>query len=69
MLPPIGHDERTFRPVIVGSANSDPFPEHDDAMRELEKRFRLVLDRSRCYPYGVPDGRSDTPGPTHRSRR
>ena len=24
MLPPVGQDERTFRPVIVGVANSDP---------------------------------------------
>src|SRR4051812_2033382 len=24
MLPPVGQDERSFRPVIVGVANSDP---------------------------------------------
>ena len=69
MLPPVGQDERTFRPVIVGPANTDPFPEHGAAITELAKHFRLVLDRSRCYPYGAPDGRSSAPGSRYRSPR
>ena len=68
MLPPVSQDDRNFRPVIVGRANSDPFPEHGDAIGELGKRFRIVLDR-RCYPYGGPDGRSDTAGSRSRTIR
>ena len=69
MLPPVGQDQRTFRPVIVGPANTDPFPEHGAAITGLAKHFRLVLDRSRCYPYAVADGRSGTPGSRYRSPR
>jgi hypothetical protein len=67
MLPPVGQDQRTFRPVIVGPANTDPFPEHGAAITELAERFGLVLDRSRCYPYGVADGRSGKSGSRYRS--
>ena len=35
MLPPSGYDERTFRPVIVGPANTDPYPDHADAIEVL----------------------------------
>ena len=69
MLPPVGHDERALRPVIVGPANADPFPEHGAAITKLAEHFRLMLDRSRCYPYGVPDSRSGTPGSRHGSPR
>ncbi len=69
MLPPGGQDERTFRPVVVGHANTDPFPEHGDAIAELATQFRLVLDRNRCYPYGAGDGRSGTPGSRYRNPR
>ena len=34
MLPPLGQNERTFRPVIVGPANSDPFAEHAGRNRD-----------------------------------
>jgi len=34
MLPSVGDDEKTFRPVIVGRENSDPFPEHGDAIKD-----------------------------------
>ncbi len=50
MLPPAG-DDGGFRPIIVGFANSDPFPKHGDAIRELGEHFGLILDPSRCYPY------------------
>lgn len=51
MLPPTGRDERSFKPIIVGFANSDPFPEHRDAIRKLGERFGLKLDAAHCYPY------------------
>jgi len=51
MLPPAGQDERTFKPIIVGSGNSDPYPEHGDAIRKLGEHFGFKLDPLRCYPY------------------
>ncbi|MBV8119464.1 MAG: hypothetical protein JO081_05950 [Alphaproteobacteria bacterium] len=51
MLPPGGHDDRTFRPIIVGLANSDPYVEHADAIRALGQQFGMALERARCYPY------------------
>jgi hypothetical protein len=51
MLPPDGQDERTFRPIIVGSGNSDPYPEHGDAIAALAEHLGLTLDRARCFPY------------------
>jgi len=51
MLPPGGRDDRAFKPIIVGIANSDPFPEHGDAIRKLGEHFGIVLDPLRCYPY------------------
>ena len=53
MLPPrhAGRDVPAIDPVVVGPANSDPYPEHGEAIRTLGERFRLTLDRARCYPY------------------
>ena len=51
MLPPAGLDERAFKPIIVGSSNSDPYVEHGEAIRKLGEHFRLTLDPVRCYPY------------------
>lgn len=51
MLPPAGQDERSFKPIIVGHANSDPYPEHGPAIRKLGEHFGLTLDPGRCYPY------------------
>ena len=51
MLPPSGRDDRSFRPIIVGMANSDPYVEHADAIRALGQHYALPLDRGRCYPY------------------
>ena len=69
MLPPSGYDERTFRPVIVGRANTDPYPEHADAIKALGEHFGLVLDRSRCYPYGVGEARDAARASGYRSPR
>jgi hypothetical protein len=51
MLPPAGQDERAFRPIIVGSNNADPYPEHGDAIRTLAQHLGLTLDPGRCFPY------------------
>ena len=51
MLPPGGRDDRTFRPIIVGMANADPYVEHADAIRALGQHYGLALERGRCYPY------------------
>ena len=51
MLPPEGEDERSFKPIIVGPGNSDPYPEHGDAIRMLGEHFGFTLDPVRCYPY------------------
>jgi hypothetical protein len=51
MLPPAGQDERSFRPIIVGVGNSDPYPEHGDAIASLAQHYNLTLDPARCYPY------------------
>lgn len=51
MLPPGGREQRSFRPIIVGHANGDPYAEHGEAIRALADHFGLALDRSRCYPY------------------
>ena len=51
MLPPTGEDESTFRPIIVGPENSDPYPEHGEAIAALGEHLDLELDHARCYPY------------------
>jgi hypothetical protein len=53
MLPPGGVDQPgfLFRPIVVGANNSDPYPEHGDAIRALGDHFGLTLDRERCFPY------------------
>ena len=51
MLPPEGRESSTFRIIIVGPANRDPYPEHGDAIAALGRPFGLTLERSRCYPY------------------
>ncbi len=51
MLPPEGRDDPTFRPIIVGRGNSDPYPEHGRAIESLAAHFGLSLSRQRCYPY------------------
>ena len=51
MLAPGGHDDKSFRPIIVGIANADPYVEHAVAIRALGLHYSLSLERSRCYPY------------------
>ena len=51
MLPPRGHDDPTFRMIIVGPHNGDPYPEHEEAILALADQFGLALDRDQCFPY------------------
>ncbi len=51
MLPPNGRDDRSFRPIIVGPGNADPYPEQADAIRALGQHYGMTLERARCYPY------------------
>ena len=51
MLPPEGENDGTFRPIVVGPENSDPYIEHGEAILALAKHFGLTLDPVRCYPY------------------
>ncbi len=56
MLPPprqgTGRDDVAICPMVVGSGNGDPYPEHGEAIRDLGEHFGLALNRARCYPYG-----------------
>ena len=55
MLPPEQAAARAgpaCSPMVVGPGNSDPYPEHRAAIEDLGRHFGLVLDRTRCYPYG-----------------
>ena len=51
MLPPIGKDEKSFRPIVVGPGNADPYPEHSVAIALLADHFGFELNPSRCFPY------------------
>ena len=51
MLPPNGREDRSFRPIIVGPGNADPYPEQGDAIRALAQHYGITLERARCYPY------------------
>ena len=47
MLPPGGRDDRTFRPIIVGVANGDPYNDHGDAIRALSQQYGISRERVR----------------------
>jgi hypothetical protein len=51
MLPPGGTTQAGVRPIIVGRANSDPYPEYGEAIAALARHVGLALDRERCFPY------------------
>jgi hypothetical protein len=51
MLPPGGKPDSSFRTIIVGPANADPYAAHSDAIEALAKHFGLTLSRDTCYPY------------------
>lgn len=49
MLPPAGRLGGGC--IIVGPGNTDPYPEHADAIAALGRYFGITLDRGSCYPY------------------
>jgi hypothetical protein len=51
MLPPGGKDTPTFRIIIVGPSNADPYPHEGEAIKALAKHFGIALERERCFPY------------------
>jgi hypothetical protein len=51
MLPPGGKEEGSFRMIVVGPANADPFASHAAAIAALGAHYGLTLGRERCYPY------------------
>jgi len=51
MLPPKGRDDPSFRVIVVGPGNADPYPRHGDAIAALGRHYGMTLDRARCYPY------------------
>ncbi len=51
MLPPAGQDVKTFRPVVVGPSNGDPYTDHGAAILALARHVKMPLDPVRCYPY------------------
>lgn len=51
MLPPGGKDDGSFRIIIVGPANADPYAAHGDAIAALGTHLGLTLDHDRCFPY------------------
>ena len=51
MLPPGGGEDRSFKPIVVGAANADPYAVHGEAIRDLGEHFSIDLGRARCYPY------------------
>lgn len=51
MLPPQGREDKTFRPIIVGRSNADPYPGYAGAIKKLGDHYGLTLDPVRCFPY------------------
>ena len=48
---PRGREDRSFRTIIVGRDNGDPYLQYGDAIRALGRHFGTSLERARCYPY------------------
>lgn len=51
MLPPGGQEAESFRIIIVGPANSDPYADHEDAIEAVGSHYGIALSRERCFPY------------------
>lgn len=51
MSPPCGKPDRSFGIIIVGRANTDPYPNYGRAIQALEAHFGIELGRAGCYPY------------------
>jgi hypothetical protein len=51
MLPPRLENNRSFRSIIVGAQNADPYHEQSEAIRALAEHVGFALERDRCFPY------------------
>lgn len=51
MLPPAGSKDPSFRTIIVGKGNADPYPHYGAAIKALAAHIGLPLERDRCFPY------------------
>ncbi len=51
MVRPARQQDPSFRPIVVGRANADPYPEHAAAIEALGAHLGVTLDRAICYPY------------------
>ena len=51
MLPPLGKPDPSFRIIIVGPGNRDPYRDHAAAIEALARHYGMPLERARCYPY------------------
>ena len=51
MLPPAGKDDKSFRPIVVGPSNSDPYVEYAEDIKALGRHYGTTLDPARCFPY------------------
>lgn len=51
MLPPGGKGGSSYKIIVVGKGNRDPYPEHGDAIKLLAAHYGLSLDRETCFPY------------------
>ena len=49
VLPPIGRDGITFRPIVIGPANTNPYPKNVAAIRKLAEHYGLDLEQTRSY--------------------
>jgi hypothetical protein len=51
MLPPRLEADPSYRTIVVGTQNIDPYPAHGAAIRALAEHVRFPLERERCFPY------------------
>ena len=49
ILPPVGWDESSFRPIVVGPRNSNPFARHGAAICKVAEHYGLSLNVIRSY--------------------
>jgi hypothetical protein len=51
MLPPQGRNQVSFKIIIVGSENADPYEDQEPAIEALAQHFGIELPREECFPY------------------
>ena len=50
MLPPGAKESKSFKPIIVGPNNTDPYPKNTAAIAALGRHYGLALEAGRCVP-------------------